>query len=351
MLHFRVVNIIARVYRIFVKNVCQTGCMKQQEPVFPYIRDASFPVRTAWYTGPRRLLDYMLMYVQEGEVVARVEGREYRCGAGDFCIVQPGELHTLEGPTHTISPYIHLDIFYNPARERSFVARSGQVDISEYKALSQPGLEDAIGVHVPTKFTPPRPAAFRDTMLKTIGVWQRRDFLGQLESQYLATGLVLSLLQAHSRGGVDSSEGPEFLNWITSYMSLHLSEPLSVEDMARRAGLSASRFSSVFRDRFGRPPHQFLLHLRVQRAQDLLQHTSLSLREISSQCGFADIHHFSKAFKKLTGHTAGSYRHVVGPQAGQDTQPRGPSSNTPASRRLVDDGNRSTTGSTIRKQA
>jgi hypothetical protein len=42
---------------------------------------------------------------------------------------------------------------------------------------------------------------------------------------------------------------------------------------------------------------------------------------------------------------------VVGPQAGQDTQPRGPSSNTPASRRLVDDGNRSTTGSTIRKQA
>jgi len=283
-----------------------------RKSIVPYVRDASFPVRTAWYTAPRRLLDYMLMYVQEGEVVARVEGREHRCGAGEFCLVQPGELHTLEGPTHTISPYIHLDVFYNSARERSFVVRSGRVDISGHEELLQPRL-DAADVSVPTKFSPLRPAEFRDTMLKTIGVWQRRDFLGQLESQYLATGLVLSLLQAHSRGSVESSDRPEFLNWIISFMSLHLSEPLSVEDLARRAGLSASRFSSVFRDRFGRPPHQFLLHLRVQRAQDLLQHTGLSLREISSRCGFSDVHHFSKVFKKITGHTAGSYRRAVSP--------------------------------------
>jgi AraC-like DNA-binding protein len=286
-----------------------------RNPIVPYVRDASFPVRTAWYTAPRRLLDYMLMYVQEGELLATVEGRENWCGTGDFFIVQPGQLHTLEGPAHTISPYIHLDIFYNPSRERSFVVRSGQVDISGHEALLQPRLEDAAGVRVPTKFVPPHPAEFRDTMLKTIGVWQRRDFLSQLESQYLATGLILSLLQAHSRGSVESSDQPEFLNWIISFMSLRLSEPLSVEDMARRAGLSASRFSSVFRDRFGRPPHQFLLHLRVQRAQDLLQHTGLSLRQISSQCGFADVHHFSKAFKKVTGHTAGSYRRAAGPPA------------------------------------
>ena len=329
--------------------------MERREAIVPYVRDASFPVRTAWYTAPRRLLDYMLMYVQEGEVVARVEGCEHRCVAGDFCLVQPGELHTLEGPTHTISPYIHLDVFYNPARERSFVVRSGRVDISGHEALLQPRLQEAAGVRVPTKFAPLRRAEFRDTMLKTIGVWQRRDFLGQLESQYLATGLVLSLFQAYSNGSVESSDQPEFLNWITSFMSLRLSEPLSVEDMARRAGLSASRFSSVFRDRFGRPPHQFLLHLRVQRAQDLLQHTSLTLREISSQCGFADVHHFSKAFKKITGRTAGSYRRSIGPHVQDDPRPRsfrsGSSPNISASRQLVENGDQSATGSATEKKA
>jgi AraC-like DNA-binding protein len=248
------------------------------------------------------------MYVQEGEMIAHVEGRAYRFGAGDFCLIQPGELHTLEGPAHTITPYVHLDVFHNPERERSFVVRSGRVDVSGLGDLMQPRLDQAAGVSVPTEFVPAHPAQFRDTMLKAIGIWQRRDFLGQLEAQYLATGLVLSMLRGYSRGSTESSEEPEFLNWITSYMSLHLSEPLSVSDMAARAGLSASRFSQVFRNRFGRPPHQFLLHLRIQRAQDLLHHTSLTMREISAQCGFSDVHHFAKTFKRLSGQTPGSYR-------------------------------------------
>ena len=241
-------------------------------------------------------------------MIARVEGRDYRFHAGDFCLVQPGELHTLEGPAHTITPYVHLDVFHNPARERSFVVRSGRVDVSGLGDLMQPRLEEAAGGRVPTRFVPPHPAQFRDTMLKTIGIWQRRDFLGQLEPQYLATGLILSVLQGYSRKSSDSADEPEFLNWIISFMSLRLSEPLSVSDMATRAGLSASRFSQVFRDHFGRPPHQFLLHLRIQRAQDLLRHTSLTMREISAQCGFSDVHHFAKSFKRLSGQTPGSYR-------------------------------------------
>ena len=277
-------------------------------PIVPYVRDASFPVRSAWYTAPRRLLDYLLMYVQEGEMIARVEGRGHRLGEGDFCLIQPGELHTLEGPANTITPYVHLDVFYNQARERSFVVRSGRVDVSGLGELMQPRLFEETGIRVPTRFVPQNPAEFRDTMLKTIGIWQRRDLLGQLESHYLATGLVLSVLQSYSRRRTDSLDQPEFLNWITSFMSLHLSEALSVSDMAERAGLSASRFSQVFRDRFGRPPHQFLLHLRIQRAQDLLQHTGLTMREISVQCGFSDVHHFAKTFKRLSGQTPGSYR-------------------------------------------
>ena len=279
-----------------------------ESSIVPYVRDASIPVRTAWYTARRRLLDYLIMYVQEGEMIAHVEGREYRFGAGSFCLIQPGELHTLEGPAHTITPYVHLDVFHNPDRERSFVVRSGRVDVSSLGDLMQPRLDEAAGVSVPTEFVPTHPAQFRDTMLKAIGIWQRRDFLGQLEAQYLATGLVLSMLRGYSRGRSESSEEPEFLNWITSFMSLHLSEPLSVSDMAERAGLSASRFSQVFRNRFGRPPHQFLLHLRIQRAQDLLHHTSLTMREISAQCGFSDVHHFAKTFKRLSGQTPGSYR-------------------------------------------
>jgi AraC-like DNA-binding protein len=282
-------------------------------PIVPFVRDASFPVRSAWQTAPRRLLDYLLMYVQEGEMIANVEGREEAFRAGEFCLIQPGELHSLEGPSVTITPYVHLDVFYDPGREKSFVVRSGRVDVSGSAALMQPRLEAVTGVSVPTKFVPAIPSQFRDTMLKTIGTWQRRDFLGQLESHHLASGLVLEMLRSYSPGGADSPDRPEFLNWITSHMSLHLSEPLSVADMAERAGLSPSRFSRVFRDRFGSPPHRFLLHLRVQRAQDLLQHTGLTMRQISAQCGFSDVHHFAKTFKRVSGQTPGTYRWDIDP--------------------------------------
>ena len=42
-------------------------------PVVPYIREADFAIRKPWYTPPRRLLDYLLLYVQEGE--CQVDGR------------------------------------------------------------------------------------------------------------------------------------------------------------------------------------------------------------------------------------------------------------------------------------
>ena len=62
-----------------------------------------------------------------------------------------------------------------------------------------------------------------------------------------------------------------------------------------------------------RLPHQFLLHPRVQRAEDLLQHTRLTMRDIARQCGFADVHHFVKACKKIAGETPGAYRRANQP--------------------------------------
>ena len=95
---------------------------------------------------------------------------------------------------------------------------------------------------------------------------------------------------------------------MTSYFSSHLSEPLTLADMASRARLSPSRFSAVFREQFGMPPHRYLLQLRVRHAQELLRSTALTLSEIAGYCGFANEHHFSYSFKKRVGQAPGAYR-------------------------------------------
>lgn len=289
-----------------------------RQPIVPFIRESDFAVRKPWHVPARRLLDYLLIYVQEGHCLIHADGRDYHFRGGEFCLLQPNTVHTLRGMTNTITPFAHLDIFYNPERDKSFPTRAGQIDLSDYRHLMQPRLNDIHGIEVPVKFTPKQPIKFRDTLLAMVQSWQRRDPVSQYAAQVLASELVLMLLQDHTKEQAQPSSAPQFMNWITSYFSFRLAEPLSVADMARRANLSPSRFSAVFKRHFGMPPHQYLLRLRVKHAQELLRTTGLTLQEIAGYCGFADVHHFSKSFKKIAGQSPGEYR-----QAAREAYPPG----------------------------
>jgi transcriptional regulator GlxA family with amidase domain len=145
-------------------------------------------------------------------------------------------------------------------------------------------------------------------MMQMIGLWLEGDLLNQLEANQITSELILSVLREIASFQVPKNQKPQSLNWITSYLSFNLAEPLTLEAMAQRAQLSPSRFSAVFKDYYGMPPYQYLLHLRIAHAQELLRSYAFTADEIASYCGFADVHHFSKAFKKITGESPGSFR-------------------------------------------
>jgi AraC-like DNA-binding protein len=280
------------------------------EPVVPYIREADFAIREPWYTPPRRLLDYLLLYVQEGECLVEVEGDEMLLTAGDLCLIQSDTLHSLRGRTNTITPYVHLDVFYNPRREEGFPTRGGQVSLSSHSHLVQPKLNDLDWLDVPVRLEPPHPVQFRAALLKMVEEWQRGDDLSRMEANHLALSLLLVIFRRYGRVQPASMRRPSSLNWVSSFLSFHIGEPLSVADMARRANLSPSRFSVLFRQHFGLAPHQYFLRLRIEHAQALLRTTDLTLREIAESCGFADVHHFAKAFKRIVQETPSAYRRL-----------------------------------------
>jgi AraC-like DNA-binding protein len=278
-----------------------------QSPIVPFIRQGEFAVRRPWHVSPRRLLDYLLIFVQEGQCTIVVEGTTYHFQAGEFCLIQPNDLHSLEGTTNTVTPYVHLDMFYNPRREESFPTVPGQVELSAYRDLLQPRLNDWKNIHIPVKFVPAHPTWFRETLLVMVSTWQQRDVVSQLEAQHYATALVLSLLKEYLLPGEILQASPS-LHWILSYLSFHLAEPISIAEMANYAHLSPSHFARLFRQQFGLAPHQYLLHLRLQHAQSLLLETRLTLAKIVEYCGFSDVHHFSKVFRKHIGCSPGAYR-------------------------------------------
>lgn len=277
-------------------------------PIVPYIRESDFAIRKPWNYPERRLLDYLLVYIQEGTCCFWVDHQKYMFYAGQFCLVQPGSLLSLEGLTKTVTPYVHFDIAYHPDREDNLPTRPGQIDLSAYSHLMQPTIQELFGIRVPVHFQPLHPTLLKEKLLQTIELANLQDPLTQLRTQQHMMEIILLILESYKR---DAPSAAPTLNWITSYFSSHLNDPLSIEDMAQRANLSVSRFSYLFKTRYGTSPHQYLLNMRINHAKELLTNTELSHESIADYCGFADLHHFSKIFKQRTGTTPGEHRRTT----------------------------------------
>lgn len=279
----------------------------EQYDIVPYIRQADYAIRPAFFLGKRSLLDYILFYVQEGEFEIQMRGKLYLLKAGDFYMLQPRDVHSIRGITDTINPYIHLDLFYNAHRIRSFITLPGQVDLTSYAELMQPRINDFAAFDIPAQLQFSQPQRMRNLMLRIIELWQLQTYISVLEANQLAYELIVSIIRDYRKPIPATLQTKPFLNWITSYISFHFSEPITIHDMANRAGISASRFQVVFKQTFGISPHQYLLKLRIEHARELLK-TYHTIQQISEYCGFSDVHHFSNAFKKATGLTPARYR-------------------------------------------
>lgn len=83
---------------------------------------------------------------------------------------------------------------------------------------------------------------------------------------------------------------------------------ISVEQLAREAGLTPFHFSRLFRNSTGCSPYRYYDELRFQRAKDLLSGTELAVASIGQRLGFPHPSQFARAFRRHAGCTPSAYR-------------------------------------------
>ncbi len=88
----------------------------------------------------------------------------------------------------------------------------------------------------------------------------------------------------------------------------NLEQKVSIDALAETCKLSGHRFSTLFRDIMGDPPHQYILKRRMEKAMSLLSYTDDSVADIARNLGFHDQPHFTKLFKTTTGLSPTFYR-------------------------------------------
>lgn len=94
------------------------------------------------------------------------------------------------------------------------------------------------------------------------------------------------------------------------FMASHLDQPPSVSTIADAVQLSPSRLSHLFREQVGVSPARFVEHRRMERAQGLLESTSLPVAAIADIIGFSSQFYFANRFRALTGMSPTAWRRV-----------------------------------------
>jgi AraC-like DNA-binding protein len=143
--------------------------------------------------------------------------------------------------------------------------------------------------------------------LRAVGTGTDRRVLGPLYLQEM----VYRVLQRDQYGrlltlaAAESASNP--VSAVLEYVRGHLSEPLTVADMADLVNLSPSAFAHLFRDVTGRSPYQFLKEMRLDRARELLVDGNFTVARISKEVGYASVSHFISEFRGRFGVTPRGY--------------------------------------------
>ena len=98
---------------------------------------------------------------------------------------------------------------------------------------------------------------------------------------------------------------------IKTYIDNHIYQNTKTSDLANLVHLSESQTIRMFKQAYGMTPHNYLLSMRMKSAQQLLEQTNLSIKEIAYNLGFSDEHYFSHLFKEKIGKNPTSYRKAI----------------------------------------
>ncbi|VBB04963.1 transcription regulator hth arac- type [Lucifera butyrica] len=94
------------------------------------------------------------------------------------------------------------------------------------------------------------------------------------------------------------------------FISQHYAENLSLRDMAAQVNLSPYYFTRLFNKYTNCSPHEYLLNVRLKKAQEKLVMSDDSVENVGFVCGFNNASHFIRAFKKNTGMTPNQFRRI-----------------------------------------
>ncbi len=265
--------------------VYTAGALAQKLFLYPMIV-GNFHYMPGYRIRRQSFDSFLLMYIKRGQLLVETDGQLRTAYAGNVVFLDCYQPHAY-GTDHGCEvEWLHFD----GANARGY-----------YEAITQQSgpvitLKDSYRFE---KYLHKLYLSFRDALAI-------RD---PLLNNYIVNVLTELLLARNQDSADVSSSG--IIDDTIAYITEHLQEELSLEQLARQASLSPFYFSRLFKKETGYSPHEYVIQARVNAAKYFLQSARLSQKDICYSCGFSSESSFCTTFKKSTGLTPSQYRKNV----------------------------------------
>lgn len=240
--------------------------------------------------GPRRTGSFMLHIVLEGELRFEQSSAQAVLHQGDlFCLI-PGYTH--EYSIHHPS---------KPLRLTWMMLEGSQVAT----------LLEGIGItpQQPYRLKPPAFEPER-SLARLASAYKRTLEPGQHAAELDLQSALYEFFYRLQLG--TRSEANDWVERCRDYMQLHYADGITVADVAAFAGIHRVTLHKKFVERYSIDPRAYLKQLKLDKSEELLIGTDMSIGEIALSVGYPDLFSFTRAFRQGTGHSPTSMRKVKG---------------------------------------
>ncbi|WP_394824176.1 helix-turn-helix domain-containing protein [Pendulispora albinea] len=129
---------------------------------------------------------------------------------------------------------------------------------------------------------------------------------GLIYRESLGMALAVHLLARYPAPAAPRRLSQSQLAMVTEYIEAHLGEDVSLFQLARVSGLSASHLRALFKRSTGVPVHEYVIQRRVERARALLLRGDLPASQVALDAGFSHQSHMARCMRKVLGVTPAS---------------------------------------------
>lgn len=239
---------------------------------------------------------YEFIYMLDGEMETTIEEQTRVLRPGDFCLSLSNKIHRYETPTSSLG----CMVIFEPEQISSFTQLLKKQDFT-CPFFSDPDHKQeldqiALAMIRESEQSGPKPNPLVLKGYMTV-------FLGRIheKAEY-----------------IPRSNSSSALQMVLEYISAHFTEPLSLDTLAEDLNFSKYYLSRIFNQQLGYSFCHYLKYLRINHALSLLDEDTLSISDISYECGFESLRSFNRSFQEILGTNPTCFRESRRKQKSED---------------------------------